>query len=194
MKQIFSIKSLTYLVLFTILIFLGLFLFNLDKDRRKINMSADSIHIMLNNTKWTSDNIELTIKYDGDASKHIDSYSIDGGDTWTKSNMFILDNNKKLNIMVKDILGRLYSINYNVSNIDKEGPVIKKIKKLKIKKGSTFNIKKYFKIFDNESGLKEIKITPKKINTKKIGLKKIKIVAVDNLGNKTIKKFKFKIV
>ena len=194
MKKIFGKNSLIYMILFAVLIFFGLFLFSIDKDRRAISMSADNIHILLNNTKWTTNNIELTVKYDGDASKHIDSYSFDGGVSWTKSNILILDDNKELSILVKDILGRMYSVNYNVDNIDKEGPKIKVKKNIKIKKGSKTDLKKYLDITDEKSGVDKIIITPKKINTNKLGKHKIKVVVYDKLGNKSTKKFDIKVV
>lgn len=193
MKKLFSLNRLIYMVLFAILFFLCFNLFKVDHKRRKIELSADNIHVLVNKKEWTKDNIELTIKYDGSVSSDIDSYSFDGGNTWTKSNLYIVENSGKINILIKDVLGRIFDASYDVNNIDKNGPVIEAEKDIMVFNNSSFNIKDYIEISDIGIGLKDVKIK-NKINTSKIGIQKTTVEAIDKLGNSTSKTIQVEIV
>lgn len=193
MKKVITVKNLTYIVLFTILFFLCLNLFIEDKNKRKIEFSKDNIHVLINNKNWTSSNVELTIKYDGNSTKDIDSFSFDGGKTWTKSNLYIVEQSGIINMLIKDVLGRIYEASYAVDNIDKDGPEIINEKDIMVYQYSKFNVDDYIKVIDTASGLDKVKIKDE-INTDKLGTQKFKVEAIDKLGNKSKKTIKVKII
>lgn len=116
--------NIVSMLVFLTLVGIGVYLFIIDNERRHINLTDKNIHIVLSENDWTSKNYELTIKYDGLASKHIKGYSFDGGKSWSNSNIYYVEKNEELNIEVKDINNKIYSFNYEVKNIDREGPKI----------------------------------------------------------------------
>lgn len=181
--------------LFIVLVGIGVFLFILDYERRQIKLSENNIQIVLSEDEWTKKDFELTIKYSGNASRHIKEYSFDNGKTWTKSNMIAVKDNNVLNIKVKDINNKIYSLDYEIKNIDREGPKIEVPKNIQITRGSKVNISDYVEVKDEKSGLRdEVVYTPNVLDTSKNGVQTIQIYAIDKLANKTISKIDFNIV
>lgn len=181
------------LFLCIILVGIGVFLFKVDSERRHVKLNSNNIHIVLSETEWTKDNIELTVKYDGLASRHIREYSFDGGKTWSKRNIYLVEDNQTVEIAVKDVNNKIYKVNYEVTNIDKEGPSIEIPDNIQIQVNTTPNLDNYIIVTDKGSGLRdEVRYTPM-IDTKKIGKQTIQVYAIDNLANKTIKSFEVEI-
>lgn len=181
------------LFLCIILVGIGVFLFKVDSERRKVKLSSNNVHIVLSETEWTKNNIELTIKYDGLASRHIKEYSFDGGKTWSKRNIYVVENNQTVEIAVKDINNKIYKVNYDVTNIDKEGPNIEIPEKIQIQVNTTPNLDNYIIVTDNGSGIRdEVRYTPM-VDTRRTGIQTIQVYAIDNLANKTIKSFEVEI-
>ena len=180
---------------FLVLVGLGVYLFIIDNERRHIKLTDKNIHIVLSENEWTSKNYELTIKYDGLASKHIKGYSFDGGKSWSNSNIYYVEKNEKLNIEIKDINNKVYSFDYDINNIDKEGPIIEVQDNIQVLKGSKINYSDYVKVNDEGSGLRdEVVYTPNTIDTTKLGEYTVQIYAIDKLANKTISSMKIKVV
>ena len=180
---------------FLVLVGLGVYLFIIDNERRHIKLTDKNIHIVLSENEWTSKNYELTIKYDGLASKHIKGYSFDGGKSWSNSNIYYVEKNEKLNIEIKDINNKVYSFDYDINNIDREGPIIEVQDNIQVLKGSIINYSDYVKVNDEGSGLRdEVVYTPNTIDTTKLGEYTVQIYAIDKLANKTISSMKIKVV
>ena len=83
--------NIVSMLVFLTLVGIGVYLFIIDNERRHINLTDKNIHIVLSENDWTSKNYELTIKYDGLASKHIKGYSFDGGKSWSNSNIYYVE-------------------------------------------------------------------------------------------------------
>lgn len=183
------------MLVFLVLVGIGVYLFIIDNERRHIKLTDKNIHIVLSENEWTSKNYELTIKYDGLASKHIKGYSFDGGKSWSNSNIYYVEKNEKLNIEIKDINNKVYSFDYDIKNIDREGPIIEVQDNIQVLKDSKINYSDYVKVTDEGSGLRdEVVYTPNTIDTTKLGEYTVQIYAIDNLANKTISSMKIKVV
>lgn len=183
------------MLVFLVLVGIGVYLFIIDNERRHIKLTDKNIHIVLSENEWTSKNYELTIKYDGVASKHIKEYSFDGGKSWSNSNIYYVEKNEELNIEIKDINNRIYSFNYEIKNIDKEGPKIEVQDSIQVLRGSKINYSDYVKVTDEGSGLRdEVVYTPNQLNTSKLGEYTVLIYAIDKLANKTISSMKINVV
>lgn len=183
------------MLVFLVLVGIGVYLFIIDNERRHIKLTDKNIHIVLSENEWTSKNYELTIKYDGVASKHIKEYSFDGGKSWSNSNIYYVEKNEELNIEIKDINNRIYSFNYEIKNIDKEGPKIVVQDSIQVLRGSKINYSDYVKVTDEGSGLRdEVVYTPNQLNTSKLGEYTVLIYAIDKLANKTISSMKINVV
>lgn len=177
-----------------ILIGIGVFLFKVDNERRHITLNSNNIHIVLSETDWTKDNIELTIKYDGLASRHIKEYSFDDGKTWSKRNIYVVEDNQIVKIAVKDVNNKIYKIDYEVSNIDRKGPKIEIADNIQIQVNTNVNLDNYVSVIDEGVGLRdEVRFTPS-IDSKKIGKQTIQVYAIDKLANKTITSFDVEII
>ena len=109
------------LLFFIFIMLYGMNIFVREADKRNIEIDENNVHILfgdnlVNNSK------EVTIKYDGDATKHIKEYSFDGGKNWTKSNIALVSEAANLKIQIKDINDKVYSLEKqkgNKMNIDK---------------------------------------------------------------------------
>ena len=182
------------LILTVILVGIGVTFFIVDYERRNINLNSDNIKILLSETEWTKNNIELTIKYNK-VSNHIKEYSFDNGKTWTKSNILALNKNEDLTIKIKDINEKIYSIDYSVNNIDKSGPIILTDSNIQVGLNSKVNLVDYVTVYDDGVGLRdEIVFTPATIDTSKVGTHTVQIYAIDKLANKTISKMNIQVV
>lgn len=187
--------NIVSMLVFLTLVGIGVYLFIIDNERRHINLTDKNIHIVLSENDWTSKNYELTIKYDGLASKHIKGYSFDGGKSWSNSNIYYVEKNEELNIEVKDINNKIYSFNYEVKNIDREGPKIEVQENIQVLKGSEVNYSDFVKVNDEGIGLRDdVVYTPNSIDTSKLGEYTVQIYAIDKLANKTISSMKINVV
>lgn len=182
------------LFLCIILIGIGVFLFVIDNERRHVSLNSNNIHIVLSETEWTKDNVELTVKYDGMASRHIKGYSFDGGKTWSKRNIYIVEDNQTIEIAVKDVNNKIYKLDYEVSNIDRQGPKIEIADNIQIQVNTNVNIDNYVSVIDEGIGLRDkVRFTPE-INTRIKGKQTIQVYAIDKLANKTITSFDVEII
>ena len=193
MKKKVTKTYVNSLVLCIILVGVGVFLFKTDYERRSIKLTSNNIKIVLSEKEYTNKVIELTIKYTGNAARNIKGYSFDGGKTWSKRNIFKVEDNQTVNIAVKDINNKIYKVDYEVKNIDKQGPTIEVADNIQIQQNTKVNIDNYVKVTDEGSGLRdEVRYTPA-IDTSKLGKQVIQVYAIDKLANKTIKKFEVEI-
>lgn len=189
-----KMTSLKCLILTIVLVGIGIILFVNDMERRSIKLSSNNIQIVLSEKEWTKNNIELTIKYNG-SLKHIKEYSFDNGKTWSKSNILALGENQKLNIIVKDINDNTYNIDYNVNNIDREGPIILTDNNIQVSKNSKVDLMQYVTVYDEKSGLRDdVVLTPSTLDTSKNGTYTIQISAIDKLANESISKMTVNVV
>lgn len=183
------------MLIFLFLVGIGVYLFILDNERRHIKLTEKNIHIVLSENDWTSNNYELTIKYDGLASRHIKGYSFDGGKSWSNSNLYYVEKNEKLKIEIKDTNNKIYSFDYEIKNIDKEGPKIEIQDNIQVLKGSKINYSDFVNVYDEGSGLKDnIVYTPSTIDTSKIGEYTVQVYAIDKLSNETTTSMKINVV
>lgn len=193
MKQMKK-RTFNCLVSFLIIFGIGGYFFYLDNYRKSINLNENNIKISLSNTDFTNKNIELSVDYNGDY-RHIKEYSFDEGKTWGYNNILVLEKNNKVYIWVKDINDKIYKTNYDVKNIDKEGPVILLDDNIKVSRFSNININDYVTVYDSGVGLREeVLYTPEYLNTNILGEQKIYVYAIDKLANKTIKQINFEVV
>lgn len=187
--------NLVSMLISLLLVGIGVYLFIIDNERRHIKLTDKNIHIVLSENDWTSKNYELTIKYDGLASRHIKGYSFDGGKSWSNSNLYYVEKNEELKIEVKDVNNKIYSLNYEVKNIDREGPKIDVQDNIQVLKGSKINYSDFVTVEDEGVGLRDnVVFTPNTIDTSKIGEYTVQIYAIDKLANKTISSMKINVV
>lgn len=135
-----------FLLFFIALIFSWICIFVYKNKRDNIMLDESNIHVLLGDF-IVNNNKEVTVKYDGNASKNIKEYSFDGGVTWTKSNIALIENIEDMQIVIKDVYNQLYSLEYNDNNITSKD----KIKLLKINDSSDLNgikTSKYTKYID----------------------------------------------
>lgn len=96
------------------------------------NISIDSIDGI--SSSWTKNDETITIK--ASSKNALKEYSIDNGYTFQKSNVFTIENNANLKIIVKDEYDNLSAVRQlDITNIDKTKPtgiIIKEAKKDKI--------------------------------------------------------------
>lgn len=95
----------------------------------KIDREAPTIESVTGNvTEWTNKDVTITIngaKDNGSGLSLSDDgpYSFDGGTTWQKDNFKVYESNRKVNILVKDNAGNIYTHNeIEISKIDKDVP------------------------------------------------------------------------
>ena len=193
MKQM---KKRTFYCLLSFLIIFGIggYFFYLENFRKNINLNENNIKVSLSETKDTKKDIELYVDYNGDY-RHIKEYSFDEGKTWTLDNVLVLEKNSNVNIWVKDLNDKIYKTDYDVKNIDKDGPVILLDDHIQVSRFSKVNINDYVTVYDSGVGLREdIVYTPENLNTNVLGEHKIYVYAIDKLANKTIKQITFEVV
>lgn len=161
----------------------------------KILMAEDDINVgdiivtNANKGKWVA---STTITIDtSKLSNNIIEYSIDGGNNWSNSNTFVIEENTTLNIRVRSIGRESKDLVYNVANIDDIKPIINVHVPTTVKLGSTVDLTKY-EAYDNESGLDgEVRISPSEVDTSSEGHKIITYTAIDKVGN--VKEFVYSI-
>lgn len=188
MKKITKIE-LKSLFLVVILVGIGIYFFLHDYERRNIKLNDNNIQIIASETEWTNKKIELTVKYTG-SREHIKEYSFDGGKTWSRSNMYVVEKNDIVDIKVKDINNNIYSKKHNVTNIDSDGPVILTDTDIQVNINSKVDLNQYVTVYDEGIGLRDkIVLTPNTIDTSKVGMQTIQVYAIDKLANKTITSF-----
>ena len=194
MLRKFTVAQFYSLVLLFIVFGIGVFFFYLDNSRRKVYLDSSTVIINVNETKWTKNDIELSVKYSGNPL-FIKGYSFDGCNTWSRSNSIRVSKNKSIDICVQDVNDVIYETTYEVNNIDREGPVILFDNEIKVMRGTKLDFNNYVTVADNQSGVRdELVFTPNKIDTSKVGTYTIQIYAIDNLANKTISKMNVEVV
>ena len=191
-----KIMTIIWSLLITLLLVaIGGYFYMMDIQLKGIKLSESNVHIILSETGWATNNFELKIKYDGDASTDIKGYSYDGGKTWSRANIITVDRNKTINIVVKDRNDKLYEVKYEIENFDNEGPKVEIPDYIQVSKGSNVNLNDYVTATDDKSGLKgDLVFTPETVDTKNIGSQKINVLAIDNAGNRTSINFNVNIV
>ena len=195
MKKKKIITIIWTLLVTILLVAMGGYFYLMDMQRRNIKLTESNVHIILSNPGWTTSNIELKIKYDGDASADIKGYSFDGGKTWSKGNIITVDKNKTLNIAVKDINDNVYKVEYKIENFDTEGPKIVVADNIQITKNSKANLSDYITLTDEKSGVdSEVSFNPSVIDTTKLGTQVVTAIAVDKVGNHSSVNFAIKVV
>ena len=182
-------------VVTVILVAIGGYFYLMDNQRRNIKLSESNVHIILSNPGWTASSIELKIKYDGDVVSDIKGYSFDGGKTWSKRNITTVEENKTLNIAVKDINDNVYKVDYKVENFDNEAPKIQVANNIQVAKNSKVNLSDYVTATDEKSGIdSNFTFSPSNVDTSTLGEKIIKVIVVDKVGNSSSANFAVKVV
>lgn len=186
--------TLQCLILSIILVGIGIYLFLMDIERRSVKLTPDTVKIILSETEWTKNDVNLKVEFNN-ASRYIKGYSYDGGQTWTTKNTIDIKDNQVLKLAVKDISNHIYSIDYKIDNIDKEGPIIEVEDNIQLTRGTKINYSDYVTVTDAESGLRdEVVFTPATINTNVNGTYTVQIYAIDKMANKTISKMTINVV
>lgn len=157
-----------------------------------INKEAPIIKLSADNTKWTNGNVKISIDV---TNKDKDDYSIYiNGDKI--DNTMTAYQNGTYKFKVLDKFGNVSEKSISIKNIDKTGPTISvAYKDSYTNKDLVVNIT----ALDSLSGLVSVKAVGKsgkeyKIEDNQIVLSKndtVKITAVDKVGNKTVKTYKF---
>lgn len=192
-----NITKLTFncFLMSIVLVVIGVYLFIIDNERRSIKLTSDNVKIVLSETEWTKNDLKLTIQYDNNASRYIKGYSFDGGKSWTTNNSLDIKDNQEIKLAVKDINNHIYSLDYKVGNIDREGPIIEVEDNIQVTRGSKVNLSDYITVTDEISGLRdEVVLTPATINTNVKGTYTVQIYAIDKVANKTISKMTINVV
>lgn len=191
-------KIVTFIWCFFVTILLvavGGYFYLMDIQRKNIKLSESNVHIILSNPGWTTSNIELKIKYDGDAASDIKGYSFDDGKTWSKGNIITVGKNETLNIAVKDINDKVYKVEYKIENFDTEGPKINVADNIQISKNTKVNLSDYVTATDEKSGVDgDLTFNPSTIDTSKLGEQVINVIAEDKVGNHSSLYFAVKVV
>lgn len=78
-------------------------------------------------TSWKNDKVAISIEAN-DKLSGVQSYSFDGGQTFTSTNRAQVDKNQTLDIAVKDAVGNVNTASLEVSNVDKLLPIISQVK------------------------------------------------------------------
>lgn len=186
--------TLQCLILSIVLVGIGVYLFLMDIERRSVKLTSDTVKINLSETEWTKNDVNLKVEFNN-ASRYIKGYSYDGGQIWTTKNTIDIKDNQVLKIAVKDISNHIYSVDYKIDNIDKEGPIIEVEDNIQVIRGSKVNLSDYVTVTDAESGLRdEVVFTPATINTNVNGTYTVQIYAIDKMANKTISKMTINVV
>ena len=182
------------LVLIVICFAIGIGLFYLDFNRKRTNLNSSTVEIKQSESGWTKNDIELSAVYHG-SPIFIKGYSFDGGETWSRTNTIKVTNNKLFKIQVMDVNEKIYEVEHEVTNIDKEGPIILVDSNIKVMRGSKVDLNNYVTVVDKKSGLRDdIVFTPNKIDTSKLGIQTVQIYAIDLMANKTISKMDIEVV
>lgn len=191
-----NMTKLTFqcLIISIVLVGIGGYLFLMDKERRSVKLTSDTVKIVLSETEWTKNDLKLKIEFNN-ASRYIKGYSYDGGQTWTTNNSIDIKDNQELKLAIKDINNHIYSIDYKIDNIDRTSPVIEVEDNIQITRGSKINFSDYVTVTDTQSGLRdEVVFTPSTINTNVNGTYTVQIYAIDKMANKTISKMVINVV
>lgn len=180
-------NNIIYGSIFCVITIIGILLFYVFYHSAYISYDANKIQISLDQEYWSTKDIKVTVEYDGGLK--VKSYSFDGGKTWQKENVYIVKDNKKLEVMVKGTWGvKSAAVSYNISNIDKEIPTIESEEIVYTAVGKDFDINKYYKVVDYISGVKNVSVDGiETIDTSVIGEYEVNITATDIAGNMNAK-------
>jgi len=91
----------------------------------RVKQSDSEENIVINsinkNNEWTNTNQVITIN--AESKNKIDKYSFDNGITWQESNVYTIENNITLHLIVKDEFGNLSPVReIDINNIDRINP------------------------------------------------------------------------
>lgn len=180
-------NNIIYGSIFCVITIIGVLLFYVFYHSAYISYDANKIQITLDQEYWSTKDIKVTVEYNGDLK--VKSYSFDGGRTWQKDNVYVAKDNKNLQVMVKGSWGvKSASVNYNVSNIDKEIPTIEAEDIIYTAVGKEFDINKFYEVIDSVSGVKTVELDGvDSIDTATIGEYEVSITATDIAGNMNAK-------
>ena len=180
-------NNIIYGSIFCVITIIGILLFYVFYHSAYISYDVNKIQISLDQEYWSTKDIKVTAEYDGGLK--VKSYSFDGGKTWQKENVYIVKDNKKLEVMVKGTWGvKSAAVSYNISNIDKEIPTIESEEIVYTAVGKDFDINKYYKVVDYISGVKNVSVDGiETIDTSVIGEYEVNITATDIAGNMNAK-------
>lgn len=180
-------NNIIYGSIFCVITIIGILLFYVFYHSTYISYDANKIQISLDQEYWSTKDIKVTVEYDGGLK--VKSYSFDGGKTWQKENVYIVKDNKKLEVMVKGTWGvKSAAVSYNINNIDKEIPTIESEEIVYTAVGKDFDINKYYKVVDYISGVKNVSVDGiETIDTSVIGEYEVNITATDIAGNMNAK-------
>ena len=136
----------------------------------------------LSENNWTSNPVIIEVIND---TKNISEYSFDGGKNFQLENKYSVSENSNINIVIKDINGRLSkNVQLVIRNIDKSAPEISFTNPITIQTGTNYNLRSGVVVKDTESGLNNnYVVTPSTIDTSKTGTYTITYTAFDKVGN-----------
>lgn len=185
--------NIGYIILIGMVSLCGLYLYMKDQELKSIHLSNKKVSVSSSNNEWTTEPIYIRVNYAG-PREHIKQYSYDGGKTWTKSSSLLVDKNTHLDIAVKDINDNVFFLEHDVMNIDVDGPIILADDPIYVARGAKVNLNDYIIADDSASGIKTLNIEPMDINTTVNSSYSVKIIAIDNLENRTIKDIRVHVV
>lgn len=146
-------KDIKYAIVFFLVILAGSFLFVMYFNENISRIQPSNIKVVQSTNEWVNSSVTISISYD-DSKQTISEYSIDNGATWQKSNEFVVDNNKKFKILVKNSDGKKSdALVYRVKNIDKVPPVIEIDEFIEVEVDTLEDLRTYANIYDTESGV-----------------------------------------
>lgn len=92
----------------------------------KFDMTAPSVEVSGNRTEWGTDSITLTATATDDMSGlQLEAFSWDNGKTWSSKKTYVADENKTVQLAVRDRAGNIASQDIVVNRIDKTAPTLK---------------------------------------------------------------------
>lgn len=186
--------KIALVVLLVLIVFGSSYLFVKYYNSSKMSskyFSENEVNLVINKSTENENEVEILVEVPGMDNYQ---YSFDGGQTWQSSNVFMVSENKDLEIHVKDSLGNIVAKkNYSVEVVDLTGPVINITLPNEIEKGTNIILENYIEVEDI-SGVEDIKIDKSDFNTNTVGTKTIRITAYDKHGNKTELSFTTEVV
>ena len=184
----FMKKNIIYGVLFFLIVLAGSFSFYIYYQESYFSIDERLVSITVDNDYWTASNVKVTVEYKNEDIP-IGGYSFDGGKTWQFSNEYEVEENQRLEIVLKTETGRKSEIiPYAVSNIDKQAPEILVDNVIYVAQGSRFNFEDKYSVVDLDSGIKgSVTVKPNWIDTSDLATYQVEISASDKALNSNAK-------
>ena len=176
-------KNIIYGVVFLFITIVGLVVFFFYYQSKYFKFEEEKINVILDNELWVNDSVTVTVEYKDDMS--VKQYSFDGGKTWQNDNKYSAKKNQKLEIILKGTYNKKSKvIEYRISNIDKELPIIEVDDVIYTAQNKEFDFDEYYVVSDKESGIKETTVTGNQnIDITTIGDYEVTIETYDIAGN-----------